>query len=242
MPPDAPPITLLCIAKAPIAGRVKTRLCPPFTAEQAAELASAALLDTLDALAATPASRRVLVLDGEVFEGIPADFDVVPQRGNGLAERLTAAFADAAAGRPALVVGMDTPQVTAGLLSRAVERLLSPAVDAVFGLAADGGWWTLGLRQPQPEAFVGVPMSTAQTGAHQLRRLDHLGLAVHSLPTLTDVDTAADAAAVATTCPGTRFGRLHAALTRAHAPCAHGARSPHDPHSGGLPAAAGATA
>jgi glycosyltransferase A (GT-A) superfamily protein (DUF2064 family) len=99
---------LLVIAKAPEPGRSKTRLCPPCSPEQAAALAEAALTDTLRAVAATPADERVLVLDGTPGDWLPEGFRVVPQRGDGLDERLAAAFADA--GGPALLIGMDTPQ------------------------------------------------------------------------------------------------------------------------------------
>ncbi|SCE32790.1 hypothetical protein GA0115246_114565, partial [Streptomyces sp. SolWspMP-sol7th] len=102
--------TLLVIAKEPRAGRVKTRLTPPFTPGQAAALAEASLTDTLRTVAATPATRRVLVLDGTPGPWLPPGFDVVPQCAGGLDERLAAAFAGCAG--PALLIGMDTPQVT----------------------------------------------------------------------------------------------------------------------------------
>ncbi|HEV2820151.1 MAG TPA: DUF2064 domain-containing protein, partial [Solirubrobacteraceae bacterium] len=106
MSPSAP--ALAVIAKAPVAGRVKTRLCPPCTPQQAAALAAAALSDTLAAVAATPTHRRVLVLEGERGDWVPEGFEVIPQRGDGLAERLADAFATI--GEPTLLVGMDTPQ------------------------------------------------------------------------------------------------------------------------------------
>jgi glycosyltransferase A (GT-A) superfamily protein (DUF2064 family) len=100
---------LLVIAKAPVAGRVRTRLCPPCSPAEAAELAAAARADTLAAVsAAAGAARRVLVLEGTGGDWVPPGFDIVRQRGDGLAERLAAAFADA--GGPSLLVGMDTPQ------------------------------------------------------------------------------------------------------------------------------------
>jgi hypothetical protein len=203
-------VTLLVLAKAPVPGRVKTRLCPPCSPAEAAALAGAALADTLDAVLATPARRRVLVLDGDPGPGLPAGVDVVAQRGRGLDERLAAAFADAADG-PALLVGMDTPQVTPALLAAAAAALVAPGVDAVLGPAVDGGWWAAGLRRPDPLAFLGVPTSTPGTGEAQRRRLAALGLAVAALPTLRDVDTIADAAAVAAAAPHTRFARRLAA-------------------------------
>lgn len=192
---------LLVIAKAPVPGRVKTRLCPPCTPEQAAALAQAALTDTLEAVAATPAARHVCVLDGPPGPWLPAGFEVVAQRGDGLAARLASAFDDVA--QPALLVGMDTPQLTPGLLAAGLRMLA--AADAVIGLAPDGGYWAIGLRQPDRSLFDGVPMSTAATGAAQLTRLEEAGLRVAHLPPLRDVDTIADARAVAAAAPGSRF-------------------------------------
>jgi uncharacterized protein len=196
---------LMVLAKAPRPGRSKTRLCPPCTPRDAAALARAALADTLDAVLATPAARRVLVLDGPVGDWLAPGVEVVAQRGAGLDERLAHAFADV--GGPALLVGMDTPQVTRGDLARGLERLAAPGVDAVLGPATDGGYWAIGLREAQPRAFLGVPMSTARTGRAQHERLRRLGLRVALLPALRDVDRIADARAVAALAPAGRFAR-----------------------------------
>jgi hypothetical protein len=193
-----PATTLLVIAKQPVPGRVKTRLVPPCSYEQAAALAEAALADTLHTVRIAPAARRILVLEGEPGPWLPPGFDVVPQCGGPLDERLAAAFA--AVSGPALLIGMDTPQVTAGLL--AVDW---GAADAVFGPAADGGFWALGLRVPDPALLRGVPMSTPGTGAIQRARLLSAGLRVAELAPLRDVDTAADAVAVAHEAPRSRF-------------------------------------
>jgi hypothetical protein len=193
-----PAITLLVIAKQPVPGRVKTRLVPPCTHEQAAALAEAALADTLHTVLSVPARRRVLVLDGRPGPWLPPGFDIVPQCGGALDERLAAAFA--AVRGPALLIGMDTPQVTPGLLT--VDWA---AADAVFGPAHDGGFWALGLRAPDPALLRGVPMSAPGTGAVQRGRLLAAGLRVTDLPQLRDVDTAADAVAVARQAPRSRF-------------------------------------
>jgi glycosyltransferase A (GT-A) superfamily protein (DUF2064 family) len=190
--------TLLVIAKEPVPGRVKTRLVPPCTHEQAASLAEAALTDTLRAVLMAPARRRVLVLEGRPGPWLPPGFDVVAQCGGPLDERLAGAFA--AVRGPALLIGMDTPQVTPDLLSVDWQ-----AADAVFGPAADGGFWAIGLRVPDPALLRGVPMSTAKTGAIQRARLAAAGLRVADLPPLRDVDTAADAVAVARQAPQSRF-------------------------------------
>jgi uncharacterized protein len=191
--------TLLVIAKEPVPGRVKTRLVPPCTHEQAAALAEASLADTLHTMLMVPAVRRVLVLEGEPGPWLPSGFEIVRQCGGPLDERLASAFA--AVSGPALLIGMDTPQVTPDLL--AVDWQAS---DAWFGPAADGGFWALGLRVPDPALLRGVPMSTPGTGAVQRARLLTAGLRVADLPQLRDVDTAADAVAVAREAPQSRFG------------------------------------
>lgn len=194
------------MAKAPVAGRCKTRLCPPMEPAQAAALAEAALADTLQAVAWTPgATRRVLVLDGEPGPWLPQrfGFELLRQRGGGLAERLAHAVSDV--GEPLLMVGMDTPQLTRAQLAAALERLDDPAVDAVLGPTPDGGYWTIGLSAVDPHVFDGVPMSTPQTAAAQRARLAELGLRTASLETLRDVDTFDDALDVATLAPSTRF-------------------------------------
>jgi rSAM/selenodomain-associated transferase 1 len=206
---------LAVIAKAPVAGRSKTRLCPPCSPEQAAALAAAALADTLAAIAATPVRRRVVVLDGEPGPWIGPGFEIIPQRGGGLAERLAAAFADL--GGPALVVGMDTPQLTPRLLSHALDGLA--LADAVLGPAPDGGYWAIGLRRADSRVFAGVPMSDPATLAVQRARLRALGLTTRGLPALRDVDDIADAQSVAALAPRTRFARALAALGLHVGPC-----------------------
>ena len=203
-------VALLTIAKAPVAGQSKTRLCPPCTPSQAAMLAEAALADTLVAVAATPALRRILVLDGVPGDWLPSGFEVVSQCGGGLGDRLGAAFE--AAGGPAVLVGMDTPQITPGLLTHAAAELETPGVDAVLGAAPDGGYWTIGLRRPVRGVFRDVPMSSPLTLAAQRLRLRALGLRWRELAQLRDVDTIADARAVAATAPHSRFADAMAAL------------------------------
>ncbi len=202
--------TIVVIAKAPVAGRVKTRLCPPCTHIEAAALAEAALRDTLAVVASTPATARVLALDGAPGPWIPDGFVIVPQLGRGLDERLANAFA--AVTGAALLIGMDTPQVTPELLANAIDALHAPRTDAVLGPALDGGWWTIGLHHADPRVFVGVPMSTAETFEHQRARLTSLGLRTTLLSALRDVDTFADAHEVARSAPSSRFAAALATL------------------------------
>jgi rSAM/selenodomain-associated transferase 1 len=210
---------IVVLAKEPLPGRVKTRLTPPFTPHEAATLAEAALTDTLEAVHRTRVVRRVLCLAGEPGIWLPPSFDVIPQRGLGLDERIAAAMWDTYTGLPVptVLIGMDTPQVTAGLLEAAVEPLARTMADAAFGPAEDGGFWLLGLRRPAPYLTLGVPMSESVTGRAQLVRLIQAGLRIHMTPELVDVDTLAEAARVARLAPATRFATTLAATLGAPA-------------------------
>lgn len=183
---------VLVMAKAPVAGRVKTRLCPPCTPAEAAAIAEAALADTLDAVAACGAGRRIVALDGAPGPWLPPGFEVIPQVDGGLDRRLAAAWSTA--GGAGVQIGMDTPQVTAALLDGALAALEDTL--AALGPAVDGGWWAIALRRPDPRVFLGIPMSTDATGTAQHARLRALGLSVTTLPALVDLDIAADIAAV----------------------------------------------
>jgi uncharacterized protein len=198
---------MMVIAKTPEVGRVKTRLCPPLSLEQACDVAWACLLDTLHTAASVPAKRHVLVLDGEPGPWIPRIFEVIPQRGSGLAERLAAAFTDVA--DAGIVVAMDTPQVTVQHLSAGL-RAIGDGADAVLGLAEDGGYWAIGLRRGIEAAavFKNVPMSTSQTGAAQRRQLERLGLRITMLPSHRDIDTMEDLYVVVAGMPDGRLPEL----------------------------------
>jgi len=207
-PADPAEVSLLVIAKAPLPGFAKTRLIPELGEAGASRVAEACLADTLWAVAEAPAARRVLVIDGEPGDWLPRvedrGFEVIPQRQGELGERLAGAFSDSAAA-PALLIGMDTPQVTASLLEASVAALCDDGVDAVLGPASDGGWWAIGLRDGDPSVFDDVPMSADETGERQAARLTALGLNYVDLEKLRDIDTFADAEAVAAVTPWTRM-------------------------------------
>ncbi len=205
------PASLIVLAKAPVAGRSKTRLTPPCTPPQAAELAEAALRDSCAAVASVDGTRHVLVLEGAPGAWLPAGFDVIPQCNGGLGDRLAHAFASVPG--PALLVGMDTPQITGDLLRASLDTLAQPAVDVVLGPAVDGGFWAIGFKQAAPAVFRDVPMSSADTLLHQRRRLAELALRVADLPTLRDVDTISDADDVAAQAPSSHFATALARLT-----------------------------
>lgn len=207
------PVALIVLAKAPVPGRVKTRLCPPCTPEEAAALAGAAIEDTLSAAAASSADRLVLVLDGDPAGFRNRGLELHSQCEGGLDARLAGAFADA--GGSALLVGMDTPQVTPILLDAGLEALRGGA-SSVLGPAADGGYWAIGLQAADERLFLGVEMSTARTGAEQRARLCAHGCDPVLLPSLRDVDTMDDARAAAAAAPDSRFAaRLQALGTLA---------------------------
>jgi glycosyltransferase A (GT-A) superfamily protein (DUF2064 family) len=195
----------MVMAKSPVAGRVKTRLCPTFSLEEAASVASASLADTLQSVARCGAERKIVALEGEPGPWLPPGFEIIPQRGEGLASRLTNAWADTGGG--GLQVGMDTPQVGAAELDGLLESLIAAGERAsVLGHAVDGGWWVIGLSDvlnPR-DVFMGVPMSTPATGACQERRLRSLGLNVIPASVHRDIDTVDDLAAVAASAPWTR--------------------------------------
>ncbi|GAB3483852.1 TIGR04282 family arsenosugar biosynthesis glycosyltransferase [Amycolatopsis cihanbeyliensis] len=215
---------LLVVAKAPVPGLAKTRLCPPATPREAAELAAASLLDTLEAVLAVPGAVPVVALTGELGAAArAAELDdmlrrctTLRQRGTDFASRLAHAHVDTAAlrpGHPVLQIGMDTPQVTPGLLSSVAAPLRDGGTpDAVLAPATDGGWWALGLRRPaDAPALAGVPMSRADTGVLTAAALRAAGLQVATGPMLSDVDTMADAERVVATAGG-RFAEALATL------------------------------
>ncbi|MGH8862468.1 MAG: TIGR04282 family arsenosugar biosynthesis glycosyltransferase [Jatrophihabitantaceae bacterium] len=214
--------TLIVLAKRPAAGRVKTRLTPPLSPCAAAQVAGAALRDTLRAVALTPATRRILAFDADPAGWLPRGWDRSRQPAGGLDERLVAAIGGS--GRtPALLVGMDTPQLRPQWLSE-----FDPSrYDACLGLATDGGYWAIGLRDPRHAGALirGVPMSLPTTGAEQLRRLLAAGMRVQLLREATDVDTIDTAWAVASEIPDSEFAANLYRVTAATDPAIDGAAS-----------------
>ena len=218
---------LLVLAKAPVPGEVKTRLCPPATPVQAAQIAAAAFLDTLDAVLAVPDVTPVVALSGDLARAVDAAAltarlratTVLAQRGTTLGQRIAAAYADTAAvlgPRPVLQIGMDTPQVDATLLRHCLDLLDGDGVDAALGLATDGGWWVLGVGQPELVTLIAdVPTSRPDTGARTMAALRSSGARVVELPELSDVDTWVEATAVAAQVPGSRFAASVAATAAA---------------------------
>jgi uncharacterized protein len=210
----------LVVAKAPVPGRVKTRLGAVIGMEAAARVAAAALLDTL-AASRTAFDECHLALDGDL-RGACSEPElrreltgwlVHRQRGRSLGERLAHAHSDAAGPGPTVQIGMDTPQVRAADLRAAAAA--STDETAVLGPALDGGWWVLALRDPTAaEGLAGVRMSRSDTYRSTRAALERAGLRVRSAPTLRDVDTAADAEMVAGGIGGGHFHRTWREVSR----------------------------
>jgi uncharacterized protein len=201
------------VAKAPVAGRVKTRLGAVIGMEAAARVAAASLLDTL-AACDDAFEERHLALAGDL-RGAAHEADlrrllrrwrVHGQRGADLGERLAQAHADVAGDGPTVQLGMDTPQVTAQDL-RDVAALATQG-NAVLGPAPDGGWWVLALQDAAAASgLAGVPMSRTDTFERTCAALRAAGQHVRLASPMRDVDTVDDAAAVASTLERGRFRR-----------------------------------
>ncbi|HZA09464.1 TIGR04282 family arsenosugar biosynthesis glycosyltransferase [Mycobacterium sp.] len=219
------PVTVLVLAKAPLPGLAKTRLAAVVGPEAAADIAAASLLDTLDAVAAAPVEAGVVALTGDVTRAARGAelrerlrmFTVIAQRGVDFPNRLANAHADAfaAAGpQPLLQIGMDTPQVTAELITRCAEALLT--APAVLGMATDGGWWVLGVHSATMSAVLrDIPTSRDDTGAVTLAALRETGVDVTLVDQLRDVDTIDDIEAIRHMCPpDSRFAKATDALAQ----------------------------
>ncbi|HET6152980.1 MAG TPA: DUF2064 domain-containing protein [Marmoricola sp.] len=213
---------VLVVAKAPIAGKAKTRLGAVVGLQAAADLAAAALLDTLDACAQAFGDRCHLALEGDLdrasagaeIRAALSGWQVFDQRGDTFGERLAHAHdVVARAGSGIVQVGMDTPHLTPEQLRDAAAQLEDGA-EVVLGPAADGGWWVLGLADGRKaSALADVPMSTPQTYAETVHALTSDGTPLVSIGQMTDVDTVEDAALVAALAPTTRFARAWAAAS-----------------------------
>ncbi len=207
--------TLLIVAKAPVPGLAKTRIAKTIGDDSAAQLAAAALLDTLDAAAAV-GWPVVVAMTGDLTQAARLDEitaalvapTVIDQRGEGLAERIANAHVDADQGHGVVQVGMDTPQVTAHDLLDA-GRLVNEG-HRTIGLADDGGWWLLGLPLgADASALLEVPMSHEDTG--KLTE-EALGGSLEHVAVRRDMDTWEDAVAIARDLPISRVAAVVGAL------------------------------
>ncbi len=196
------PDVLGVFVKAPVAGRVKTRLAAEVGAHRAAKIYRDLGRRVVSACAGSghdtmvwfaPAEARPAVRDWLKGLGVAA---FRAQVSGALGARLAAAFRRHfhEGARRVIMIGSDCPGVDAGLVSRALAEL--DEHDLVLGAAHDGGYYLIGLRAPVPQLFRGIAWSTEAVLGQTLARARQLGLNTVLLPTLRDVDTASDARAV----------------------------------------------
>lgn len=194
---DARPVMAI-VAKAPRPGAVKTRLCPPLTAEDAAELHRAFVADKVEQVRSVTAARGAIVYTPDegrgFFESLAPDFVLIPQQGSDLGARLVTSFDRFfAEGHPAAAfIDSDSPTLPREFLLQALDLMASPDVDVVLGPSADGGYYLIGLRKACPALFTRMPWSTPRIFAETTARARQLGLRVASLPPWFDVDTGPD--------------------------------------------------
>lgn len=188
---------LIVVAKEPIRGRTKTRLCPPFTHESAAEFYRCLLLDTLALMARLPHVDRTVAYAPEgarpFFRRIaPNGFKMVPQHGMDLGERLSNAMRHhfRMGYRRVAIMNSDGPTLPLAYLAEAFSGL--DGADVTLGPSHDGGYYLIGMKRPQPALFQGITWSTAQVTSQTLAIGRRLGLRVHLLPEWYDVDVAED--------------------------------------------------
>lgn len=187
------------MVKQPLAGSVKTRLCPPLRPEQAADLYRCFLVDKLAQVRRAASAARYLAYTPPEAEGFFRElagegFSLIPQKGEGLGPRLAGLAARLlAGGHPAVVIiDSDTPSLPDRFLAEAVSLLRGEQADAVFGPAEDGGYYLVGLRRPAPTLFEGIAWSTASVLDQTLSRLAATDLTVRLVPAWYDVDTGPD--------------------------------------------------
>ncbi len=190
--------TVLIVAKAPIPGRAKTRLVPPLTAEQAAGLQEALLLDTLESCRAEEFDTALLYANPsdahELARVAGADVPLIPQEGRGLGDALRLGMARGLAKGPTALVSSDIPGVPPGSLQRAFALLEDGSTDVVLGPALDGGYWLIAMRESAGAPFDAIPWSTPAVAAVTVQRCAAAGLEVTMLGPWRDVDTAVDLA------------------------------------------------
>ena len=194
-------VALAVMSKAPRPGKVKTRLSPPLTPEEAAALNICFLRDTTANIAAVAAGGKAAGLvcytpvgDEVAFDGLlPEGFALIAQRGDGFGERLHLAATDIlACGYGAVcLIDSDSPTLPQGALEAAVETLRQPGDRVVLGGSDDGGYYLIGLKQAHAAPFERITWSTATVHAETVERTREAGLELVELPVWYDVDDAA---------------------------------------------------
>lgn len=189
---------IIVMAKVPRAGRVKTRLRPFLSGEQASELAVCFLQDTISTIknlsenvivAFTPAGER------RTIEAVlPGDLSFIEQKGHDLTERLESVI-EFAANRnfsPIIVIGADSPTLPAEFVRKAIESFESDETDIALGATEDGGFYLIGLRGKYFGLFENIRWSSEFVFRQTAENIERLNLKLFQLPRWYDVDTADD--------------------------------------------------
>ena len=191
---------LIIFAKAPIAGTVKTRLQPQYSAQAAASLQEFFILNTVELasmLKNIDIELRCAPDDlHPVFQQCRRQYEITtkPQQGQGLGERMENALTEALTQYSrTVVIGTDCPEITPSYLNKAFLKLKQGA-DAVIGPAMDGGYVLLGLRRISPALFKNIRWGTDQVLSATQKNLRLLNWKWDELNTLRDVDTPEDLA------------------------------------------------
>jgi uncharacterized protein len=198
IPPPLPPAVAV-MAKVPGIGPVKSRLHAALTAERATELYRCFLLDRLDVVAELDGVSPIVAFTPDEAEQVmrelaPPRFQLVPQRGADLGERLSALLTGLLERGHvgAIAIDSDSPTLPVEYVAEAAQVLADRRCDLVLGPCEDGGYYLIGLGSPQSVLFEGIPWSTDAVFAMTLDKARVRGLAVHVLPRWFDVDTEAD--------------------------------------------------
>ena len=185
---------LIVVAKRPASGKTKTRLSPLLTPELASALYESFLLDTLDQMRQVANSHHVIAYldERDYFQRLAPDFELIPQEGDDLGERLDRALTSylSRGYQHAVIMDSDSPTLPADYLSQAF-KVLSDGADVVLGPCDDGGYYLIGIKRPAPRLLREVHMSTPTVAAETIVLAKDEGLNLISLPSWYDVDDAA---------------------------------------------------
>jgi rSAM/selenodomain-associated transferase 1 len=192
---------LAVMAKAPRSGKVKTRLAPPLTLDRSAAINICFLRDTAENIAAVTASGKAAGIvsytpigDEALFDTLlPADFTLIPQRGEGFGERLLGTAEDllACGYGSVCLIDSDSPTVPAAVFEQAVAELAKPGDRIILGPSQDGGYYLIGLKRAHAELFDNITWSTSTVFAETIAAAQAATLEAVILPLWYDIDDAA---------------------------------------------------
>lgn len=199
---NAPSSHILIFTRYPVPGKAKTRLIPALGPEGAARLHRRMAEHAVNVARAALRGRCEGDADITIwYTGAPVsafrkwlgdDLRYAPQSGGDLGDRMCQAFGETfrKGAKAALLVGSDLPDLTAGILCRAIEGLMGH--DIVLGPATDGGYYLIGMKSPHPELFTGIDWGTEKVCEQTRDAIKRLGLSAQDLPQLCDVDLPED--------------------------------------------------